>query len=226
MALDFLFSSSGRSRNPIFKKLIESRVDQSAKIGWNLLFVEPSMAKISFSSFALGLFTVIFIFTVISCEGNNNSRDCGGLGSDETGDTWTDPATCLTWQVAPSKTDLKWHDANAYCVDGWRLPTISELRSLIRGCEATETGGPCEISDTCVDNLSCEDNGCLCTDGGGPNNGCYCTAELDGECLDYWSSSAVTNIVYPHVWGVFYAAGLVKALDLDGDYGSYVRCVR
>ena len=48
-------------------------------------------------------------------------------------------------------------DASNYCYnltacgyDDWRLPSISELRTLIKNCPNTETGGNCELSDSCL----------------------------------------------------------------------------
>jgi hypothetical protein len=63
-------------------------------------------------------------------------------------------ATKLEWMNPPGTSDVA--GALAYCDalvlgghDDWRLPTIDELRSLIRGCANTVTGGPCGASDTC-----------------------------------------------------------------------------
>ena len=57
---------------------------------------------------------------------------------------------------------LKWSDlyikkmtipqAQSYCQSiGGRVPTISEGRTLIKNCPATETGGTCPLTDTCSD---------------------------------------------------------------------------
>ncbi|MCP4707183.1 MAG: DUF1566 domain-containing protein, partial [Planctomycetes bacterium] len=55
--------------------------------------------------------------------------------------TWVDPSTDFMWQVDPASKEMVWEKADAYCdnmhlagYSDWRLPTISELRSLIRGC--------------------------------------------------------------------------------------------
>jgi len=52
-------------------------------------------------------------------------------------DTVLDAATGLTWQRAPSPTNLTWTDAVNYCQTlslsggGWRLPGTKELESII-----------------------------------------------------------------------------------------------
>jgi len=109
------------------------------------------------------------------CDGKDN--DCDGYtdedgvcddeadaeadADDEEDDTFIcGPETCtslvsgLVWQKTPYIGWFTWENANSHC-DGldlagetdWRLPTISELRSLIRGCAATVTGGSCGITD-------------------------------------------------------------------------------
>lgn len=55
----------------------------------------------------------------------------------------------------------KWmssEDAEDYCYyldelgyHNWRLPTIDELRTLIKDCPKTETGGSCAITDECLE---------------------------------------------------------------------------
>jgi hypothetical protein len=94
---------------------------------------------------------------------------------------WVDPVSSLVWQ-RDVEGNLTWNAAKAYCDNspagltgtGWRLPTISELRSLVRGCPATASGGECGVTDSCL-GLSCWDtedcNGCASL--GGPTEGCY-----------------------------------------------------
>jgi hypothetical protein len=145
------------------------------------------------------------------------------------GDTWTDPSSGLTWQVTPSSEYLTWDDAKSYCENlslaggGWHLPTISELRTLIRGCDRTETGGSCGVTDSCLDS-TCQDESCYpCNDGEGPNNGCYGPSELPGECDFWWSSSLVADVGYT-AWGVGTDAGGLGSHWVD-DYDN-ARCVR
>ena len=193
---------------------------------------------------------ILALFALASCKSGDDDDD--NVGDDETnatttttttpttttttmttvtGDTWTDPTSGLMWQVTPSKNeDLP--VGIAHCqnlglggLSGWRLPTISELRTLIRGCTATETGGSCGVTDLCLDR-SCEDASCdSCPSGFGPINGCYGPPELPGGCDAFWSRSLFNDPVYEGWgWFVHFAAGYVHESPGDGRYS--VRCVR
>jgi hypothetical protein len=126
----------------------------------------------------------------------------GGIG------TWPDPTSGLTWQNPP-EAYLGWAESKAYCAalaldgGGWHMPSISELRTLIRGCPNTVTGGACGITDSClapscVDGLVCSGPD-LCLVGSGPADGIYWPAGLFwpvGVQKDYywvWSSSRFEN---------------------------------
>jgi hypothetical protein len=129
-----------------------------------------------------------------------------------------------------------WRDADAYCVrlssggrsaGRWRLPTISELRTLIRGCPATMTGGECAAADACLSER-CWSETCLgCATRGGPGvGGCYWDPALGGNCLGYgywyWSSSLKGWEGSP--WYVSFTYGYVH---FGSRYtAANVRCVR
>lgn len=121
----------------------------------------------------------------------------------------TDPVTGFEWQQINTGGSMEWVDANRHCRNltlggrSWRLPNISELRSLIRNCEPIETGGSCMVNDECAPcgvsssevclvSSSCKESAdCYppsCSNDGGPT-GCYWPEELDGTCSYYWSSS-------------------------------------
>ena len=110
--------------------------------------------------------------------------------------------------------------------DDWVVPTIDELRSLIRGCPSTETGGACGVTNVCL-GTTC-DSGCgSCDSGGGPGvDQCYWPAGLSGPCFVYWSSS----IYYNPDFGSYryrFANFLVGHIaSCDPSDGNYVRCVR
>ena len=145
--------------------------------------------------------------------------------------TWTDPATGLTWQNPPSEFMMEWQEAKDYCTglalegDGWRLPTISELRSLIRGCSATESGGSCGVNDDCLSRSTCWGDSCLgCSENAGPGfEGRYWPSELQGPKSYYWSSSPCEDNE-AIAWYVDFYTGLLNYLYLSNS--SYVRCVR
>ncbi len=63
-------------------------------------------------------------------------------------ETWKDPKTGLIWEKFGSKKEMPWEEAFKYAEklgDGWRLPTVQELFSLIDFIK----GNPaCKITNT------------------------------------------------------------------------------
>ena len=146
--------------------------------------------------------------------------------------TWKDLTSGLTWQVTPTGGTMNWSDAKAHCSGlsldggGWHLPTISELRSLIRGCPGTVTDGACEVTDSCLSYSSCWDEGACwsCSGGAGPaDGGMYWPDEVEGDCCWYWSSSPVEDYD-GHAWNVNFYNGDVIHNDVYNDL--HARCVR
>lgn len=109
---------------------------------------------------------------------------------------WNDPLTNLSWQD-PQKDaftadykGLTQPDAKRYCkelvlggYDDWRLPTIDELRTLLRGNPSHEAGGSCPIREGSAKG-DMYDPGCIqAADYEGPGKGgCYWAPELTGPC--------------------------------------------
>jgi hypothetical protein len=150
--------------------------------------------------------------------------------------TWVDSTSGRMWQVTPPTNGpdsgwWTWSQAQSYCSSlrlggytDWKLPDVDAFRSLIRGCAATQSGGSCTVTDSCL-NSSCEISACSgCSGGQGPASGCYWPSQLTGQCVDtYWSSSAVGDIG-ADAWNVFFWAGSVLYYPDVSGYG--VRCVR
>ena len=105
-------------------------------------------------------------------EGGNNGENGNG-GSQNAGfdknskGIWVDPDTYLIWENPMGNkgvggTGIGQAKAVEYCenlvlagADDWRLPTIDELRTLVRGVSTTMTGGKCPTSESCTDQDSC-----------------------------------------------------------------------
>jgi formylglycine-generating enzyme required for sulfatase activity len=147
--------------------------------------------------------------------------------------TLTDPATGYVWQKTPPDS-MYWENAKTYCSEnqdslpgaGWRLPNISELRSLIRGCSATQLpGGSCNIDvDDCMA-WDCRDSSCVgCLGNEGPAGGCYWDANLQGDCARFWSSSPIEDSPSEAWVGGFMYGYVASGSNDSGAKG--VRCVR
>ena len=148
-------------------------------------------------------------------------------------ETWYDPSSGLTWQLTLTSGTVEWQEAKDHCSSlfldggGWRLPTVDELRSLIRGCPETVTGGSCGVSGGCLGS-SCKENAgdCYCSYQDGPAGGCYWPSEIPGICNRWcWASSPVEGLD-SFAWKVNFSQGRIDD-EFDGfSSGNYARCVR
>jgi len=86
----------------------------------------------------------------ICAEGYSCYPDCIDSFQCENG-VCIDPATCFEWQETPTGGTMEWGNAITHCQNlslsgmGWRLPNISELRSLVRNCGPIEMGEACGV---------------------------------------------------------------------------------
>jgi len=141
-----------------------------------------------------------------SC-GMDHEVNCGECVS---GETCTYSHTCVNAVFNDSGSGLQWQNydidsfvtfekAVAYCENlelgsysNWRLPSIEELRSLVRGCDKTFTGGTCNIQNHCTETSSGCSVSCFgCSSGEGPDeNYLYWPTELNLPSMyKYWSST-------------------------------------
>ena len=132
----------------------------------------------------------------------------------------------LYWQNPIDGTARTYQEARDYCgalslggFSDWRLPSVDELRTLIRGCPSTMTGGSCSLTDNATTSGIC--NGCVVGGGPGPG-GCYWDSSFGRAC-----TSAFVSITTPNVGPlvVDYSRGMVH--DHTSKTKSFnVRCVR
>jgi hypothetical protein len=150
------------------------------------------------------LLSILLLLAVTSFACDDGPHNDGDGGSDSDTDTdsdfeWCDETTSLCWQLGVKQAD--WNEAIAHCDalslgghDDWYLPSVDELRSLIRGCPATETDGECPIVDgSGNDEVVDECEGCIIAEGPQSTKGCYWDDGMGEFCFfpegDNWSSS-------------------------------------
>ena len=169
---------------------------------------------------------------------------------DNGNDTVTDTKTNLIWEKTPATehfqmctTDIDYNTclpenrpAEKHCKakdggsigNGWRLPTVSELRSLVKDCFGTATDGTCNVSELDGGCLSwgCRDPSCTgCISGGGPGEGGRYIDNVFNNIEDayFWSSSPHADRS-DYAWYVNFDGGGVYYSHVD--YAHGVRCVR
>ena len=157
---------------------------------------------------------------VLSCYDNNQCEPVDTAG------TWEGPGGLL-WENPPPTGLYGRAEGEDYCAalelagyTDWRLPTISELRSLELGC-----GEDCGVTDSCLLS-SCKNDACNgCPGVVGPGtDGCFWDPELTGECYIYWSSSPYADDPLATGWAVNFAYGNILNHHVGTE--NLVRCVR
>ena len=154
---------------------------------------------------------------IVGCGGGSSNDENNDITCTVVADkTWTDKADSL----------MSWQDAQDYCnnltacgYSDWHLPTISELRSLIQNCPATQTGGECGVTDSCLSSSDCgvvsACSGCDSDSSGKYSKLGDTTALLSSSVLSDGSDSA---------WYVSFYLGSVSGYSKSHTYS--VRCVR
>lgn len=133
----------------------------------------------------------------------------------------------LCWSNS-SPNHMVYKKATAYCKNlGGRLPTISELRTLIQNCPATETGGSCGLTDSCLSS-SCWLSGVSDDDWrNSPCRGCpsYSSGKYSvfGDAGWFWSSLVPSGYA-EGAWGVNF--GYARVGNFSRNDRNDVRCVR
>lgn len=150
--------------------------------------------------------------------------------------TFYDTVTGLTWQIAYSSGTFTWDEAVGHCngliyagSENWHLPTISELRSLVSGCNATDSTGGCNVKDTCLDYGTCRNepdcNGCEY--GKGPSQyKCYFSG-IEGSCVPVWSGSTPpAPYSETHAWYMDFSLARLSTDQKTKTGVYYAVCVR
>ena len=139
----------------------------------------------------------------------------------------------LIWSdLAPNKMD--WSRAKQYCenlfeggFNDWRLPNIDELRTLIKHCPKTETGGECKVSEynNCLSWQRCGNpsskESCICEYR--ENDGGYYSKLENSNGVWLWSSSEVSDCE-DKAWDIGFDYGRVSSYKKI--YNVHVRCVK
>ena len=164
------------------------------------------------------VFALLCTFFVISCEGGEDSVDLGSCTTID-GNMWS----------SRSSYEMTWDSAVSYCnnltecgYSDWHLPTISELRTLIKNCLGSQTGGACAVKDPDCLSKDCWSGDCYCDYM--ENNGGYYSKLGDDDKVGLWSSSTRSDNT-DYAWSVLFYYGYVY--NFNKTYiNFYVRCVR
>jgi hypothetical protein len=103
---------------------------------------------------------------------DNGEENDSPSGFDKNSDGfWADPDTLLIWEEPAMLNSMSGFgtsiaNATAYCenlflagANDWRVPTIDELRTIVRGVSTTMTDGRCPTTESCSNQDECNKDG-------------------------------------------------------------------
>lgn len=158
---------------------------------------------------------------------SNVSGNSGFAGSSTSGGApgqYVDPTYKLEWRDMGLRSGVvaaaqSCSAAGVASGESFRLPTISELRTLVQGCSATTPEGSCEVTTSC-NSVGCYSDSCQGC-GGVSNGTCYAARSLLPSCARAWSSTVVSG---DSVWSLDFQAASVLPLEPGGSANAL--CVR
>jgi len=145
-------------------------------------------------------------------------------------DVVIDNKTGLMWQRKRANNGMKHTDAISYCEDltlggysDWRLPSISELKTLIVGCQSG--ADDCMVKNSCSSG-SCWSKSCYCEQYRGPGEDGYYWKKgvWQGGGNWFWSSSVQSDNTQ-NAWYTDVDDGKIYAAPTDTTSAG-IRCVR
>lgn len=191
-----------------------------------------------------------FIYKVSTADDKESGQcvpECGKTDAEicsyTNGNIFFDKKTGLMWSSLAgedkydSNVSYALQSAVTYCENltegeysDWHLPTIDELRTLIKNCPATETGGAC-ILDNIPDDLFDENNKvpdeCLSCSQDEELTGKYSRL---GDFVSLWSSTESpvrVNYTIDFYWFVDFSSGSIDSTnETDNPSYYFVRCAR
>ena len=165
------------------------------------------------------ILTAIFFLSVVMVSCGVDDDDLNNTEPCTDNDKFCHSYDGLDWSDASSE-KMNWDDAIKYCENlGGRLPTISELRTLIQNCPGTETGGECGVTDECLSYEDCRTDPC-----GGCEEDSSGKYSVFGDSDWFWSSSEQSGDA-GRAWLVYFYNGSVLYYYTKYYFYYHVRCV-
>lgn len=138
---------------------------------------------------------------------------------------WHDTTTNLLWKkYAEGGGTRPWQAAQNACESlsfctrsDWRLPTVGELRSLIRRCPATQASGACGVTDACSQ-YTCRNDACR-----GCQVGMYAPDTIVDFQSAYWTSTPADGSSLDGKWVVGFRTAAVEGFTPSSMHEA--RCV-
>ncbi len=195
------------------------------------------------------LILAVFALTLVSCGGEENVYE---FQMENEKPVVVGSANGLMWYMddpenANTKLNLlTYSKAEELCSNldyaghtDWRLPTIDELRTVVKGYQDIEPGGRCKVGEDCLrktcllegqkasDDYPCSNKEELeLLQGPGPG-GCFFDDVWREYCGEYWSASKIEGMVDNNVFALDFSDPAIFSVRIETDSTSaFARCVR